>query len=465
MDTHIYLQEYIQTALTSESLPKPDPMRANGNYEVLTSLYEAHRLTGSEGANKAWKTIIHLRPELIEVFPLYEPTRVKLPIEDVWALRRATSGQPFDPTVKTSPLIRLMIQTLKPRELEQFLMADAQLFDDMLGLDPDVKPHDQIAAGLLIPFGKLEDLPLPPYAIDRYPIYERGLNLIYGLPGVGKSFIAVDFLGHVAASNPDKAVIYVAPEGWSSIPARWKAWCLNYGKTPENILLMRQSLRVTNARQLEAFKDEIAELGLDVHFIVFDTLARAMVGDNENDTREMNLFIDTLDHMRDELDCGMLLVHHVNKLGQLRGSTALDGALDSIIRVNKEDSQLVLHNRQDKGGKNRHRPEADPIYLNLKTVEVQMRGLVDNAGVVEVVERRDPAESADTLNPRQRELLEALDGYGEGMTVSQIYDATNIPKPTIYRYLKQLGAADYLNHNRNTDQIAITDKGRSTYRS
>src|SRR5690606_30978622 len=108
-------------------------------------------------------------------------------------------------------------------------------------------------AKLLILFEELEDLPLPPYAVDRYPIYEKGVNLLYGLPGIGKSFIALDFIGHVAAKHPDKAVIYIAPEGWSSIPVRWKAWCKHYSISPVNTFIMRQPLRLSKHDEINAF--------------------------------------------------------------------------------------------------------------------------------------------------------------------------------------------------------------------
>jgi predicted transcriptional regulator len=466
MNAQPFLREYIKSALTNEHLDPPDDFPCE-NPEVADKLYQAHKKGGISAAHDAWRFIIRHQPELAEVYPYSDPIGVKLKQEDVWAIRRVLAKMPLDPALNVSPVVKLMIKAMGRNELQRLVMIDGTLAEDVTRIDPN-EPIGGSAGGykLLIPFGDLEDMPLPAYAIDRYPIYERGVNMIYGTPGVGKSFIATDFIGHIAVKNPDKAIIYVAPEGWSSIPARWKAWCQHNGvdPTPPNAILMHQALRLTKPEQVAQFTDEIKAHDLKVHFIVFDTLARAMVGDNENDSREMNLFIDTLDRLRAELDCGVLLIHHVNKLGGLRGSTVLDGALDSLIKVTKEGEQLVLHNRGDKGGKNRHRPEADPVYLKLVTVEVEMRGEVDNAGVVELIEKADTVPSYMTISKRQLELLEVLDSEEKGMTVNRLFEVTQIPKPTIYRYVKQLGRGGYLHHDRSRDQVVITDNGRTVYR-
>lgn len=385
--------------------------------------------------------------------------------EDALAIRRHLARSAFVSFENVSPLVRSLLDVLTPEQLSALINNDVMLMRAVYAQDTDGDKLESTNHALLLRFNELEDLPLPPYAIDRYPIYERGVNLLYGLPGIGKSFIAVDFIGHLAVAQPNKAIIYIAPEGWSSIPVRWKAWCKHYRAEPKNTYIMRQSLRLSDASAINAFKEACQSiLKSKVHFIVIDTLARAMTGDNENDTREMNLVIDATERLRADLDCGVLFIHHVNKQGLLRGSTVLEGALDSVIKVQRDERQLVLFNAQDKGGKNRHREEMPPIYLNMIDMEIEAGGTTSLARVIEVGEKVIQTPSQDTLTARQKELLEALDGYDNGMTVKQLQETTSIPKPTIYRYAKLLQQAGYLKHDREKDSLLITNNGKSAYR-
>jgi hypothetical protein len=62
-----YSQEYVQNVLSNKQIAPPDRSRANGTYEGLVSLYDAHRAGGVEGARVAWDVIKTLRPELAKL--------------------------------------------------------------------------------------------------------------------------------------------------------------------------------------------------------------------------------------------------------------------------------------------------------------------------------------------------------------------------------------------------------------
>lgn len=59
-----YSIEYLQHALQRDTINPPDHLQANGTYEVLYSVYEAHKLNGPSGARVAWNMIKRVRPEL-----------------------------------------------------------------------------------------------------------------------------------------------------------------------------------------------------------------------------------------------------------------------------------------------------------------------------------------------------------------------------------------------------------------
>lgn len=59
-----YSIEYLQHALQRDTINPPDQTQANGTYEVLRSIYEAHNMNGVSGARIAWNMIKRVRPEL-----------------------------------------------------------------------------------------------------------------------------------------------------------------------------------------------------------------------------------------------------------------------------------------------------------------------------------------------------------------------------------------------------------------
>lgn len=58
-----YASEYIRAALGQDKVEAPDQERANGTWEVLTSIYEAHQRGGTGSAKTAWETAKKFRPE------------------------------------------------------------------------------------------------------------------------------------------------------------------------------------------------------------------------------------------------------------------------------------------------------------------------------------------------------------------------------------------------------------------
>jgi len=69
---------------------------------------------------------------------------------------------------------------------------------------------------------------------------------------------------------------------------------------------------------------------------IIDTQARVTVGAEENSSRDMGKFVDSLEHLRARQATTMLPVHHEPRNGEnLRGSVALDGAAAFSAAVKK----------------------------------------------------------------------------------------------------------------------------------
>ena len=74
-----------------------------------------------------------------------------------------------------------------------------------------------------------------------------------------------------------------------------------------------------------------------VRLIVLDTLARVMPGADENAASDMGVTVDRVERIKNETGAAIIIVHHAGKAQGAgpRGSSALYGAVDTVIEVKK----------------------------------------------------------------------------------------------------------------------------------
>jgi hypothetical protein len=288
-----------------------------------------------------------------------------------------------------------------------------------------------------------------------YAIYLKGLNVIYGKPGSGKTFIALDFVNRVSLAHPDNAVVFTAGEGVSGLRPRQMAWEQHYKQHVSNLHVYDEALPLLNPDSIEEFK--FWAYDINPIFIVIDTLARAMLGENENDTAVMGKFIAQCDILMRDLDCGILLVHHTNRMGYLRGSIALDGGADSMLKIHAEDDVHIVYNSLDNGGKNKHSEEAPALYL--RKLPVQLEGMKDSAVMVKSEKIIDEIEEGDALTDNQMKILRVMFGH-EYMIINDIIEQSGVHRRTVYRNIKKLVDAEYIQAY-GSDSYKLTDKATS----
>jgi hypothetical protein len=80
---------------------------------------------------------------------------------------------------------------------------------------------------------------------------------------------------------------------------------------------------------------QAAAVGPDI--VILDTLHGATAGADENSARDMGVVLGSVRYIRAALGCAVLLVHHANKSGGYRGSSALHGAVDLMVRCEQDD--------------------------------------------------------------------------------------------------------------------------------
>lgn len=201
-------------------------------------------------------------------------------------------------------------------------------------------------------------------------LQRRSHAVMYGAPGEGKTFVALDAAYHVAAGrewNGHKvhqgAVLYLAYEGIGGMAKRAAALLQHYGDTdvPLYIHGSDYNLRETAGRQ--ALAEDLAALPEKPALVVIDTLARAMKGGDENSAQDMGALNDAVSALIESTGACVMLIHHSgkNKAGGARGSSALLGAIDTELEV---DSRQVFSRKQ------RDVELCDPIGFKLVPVMI-----------------------------------------------------------------------------------------------
>jgi hypothetical protein len=212
---------------------------------------------------------------------------------------------------------------------------------DFAGLEDD-EPESEREAELprhSLSIGELLALPQPEWLLEgALPL--GSLGVLYGPPKSAKTFLALDLALSVATGRKEMhgiklrrgRVLYVLAEGGAPMMGeRAKAWLNSREIADADIRVLPRAINLANA---DAVSDLIATEGSDWDLVVFDTLARCMNGD-ENSVKDMSSAINGCDFIRQETGGAVLLVHHAGKDQSkgMRGSTALLGAVDSVMRM------------------------------------------------------------------------------------------------------------------------------------
>ena len=200
--------------------------------------------------------------------------------------------------------------------------------------------------------GILEMPPMVPIVEDF--LFADTLAEMVGGAGSFKSFQALGIAEAVAGGHDWQGrktkrmpTLCITPEGASGLRKRVKA--LQIAKQrPCQARFILQAVQMHRPDDVDALLFAIAELPEVPGLIIIDTLARCFVGGDENSAKDAGLFIDGLDRIRTATGATVLVVHHVGKSGDARGSSAFPGAFDTIIEAKRHDTIITLKNSKQK---------------------------------------------------------------------------------------------------------------------
>jgi len=192
------------------------------------------------------------------------------------------------------------------------------------------------------------------------------LCMLYGPPGTGKTFVAIDMIfalclgqrwaGRFDVSRP-AAVAYCAGEGTGGLPQRFAAASEFYGvsELPNFTFFATTPQLHPKAATAETIRQFIhdwqAREGGPLDLLVVDTFHSAIMGAEENSATDTGLILGALKLAQKALGCTVMLLHHTNKNGQQeRGSSALRGAMDSMIGIAECGHKFLLSCEKLKDG-------------------------------------------------------------------------------------------------------------------
>lgn len=193
---------------------------------------------------------------------------------------------------------------------------------------------------------------------DTGLITAHGLSMIYGAPGSGKSFITLDMAlcqahGIDWQGMPTKQgdVLYIAGEGVAGYGKRIKAW-----KTSHNLgvsghfHMLPVAVNFRDQADIEKLIRSIERLDRKWTCIYVDTLARALLGADENSSQEAGLAVAAADALKHKFECAVVFVHHAGKNSErgARGSSAILGGVDASIAVTKDESLVTMSVQKQK---------------------------------------------------------------------------------------------------------------------
>lgn len=250
----------------------------------------------------------------------------------------------------------------------------------------------------------------PPDWLLRGMLERDSFALVFGDPGCGKSFLAIDWAcriatgtpwrGHAVSSSP---VVYIAGEGQQGFGRRIRAWSEHNGVSLADApLYVAPAVAIPDAGQVAELMQAIESLGEPPALIVLDTLARCFGGGDENSTQDMSKFVSACDTIRQRYHCTILVVHHTGHAdkSRARGAIALKAALDAEYRLAK-DGGLVLRATKMKDAET-----PAPVAMELSMVDLP--GILDDYGnpvtsaAIEMIDADTGAivSKAKTIRPR-----------------------------------------------------------------
>lgn len=276
---------------------------------------------------------------------------------------------------------------------------------------------------------------------DLLPANE--LILLAAGPRAGKSLLSMLLAKSVATGESfldrpvtQGAVLYVRCED-APVKIKQRQQAQGWGEDIPVYWLDRFKLSETS--QLRELAEE-----LDARLIVLDTLSRIRDDGTTESSAEMSRVLEPLQELAEDVNCSIVLVHHTGKVNvdnanaidvfdTIRGSSAIRATCrgSMVLAADSDCYRLCAENGYGKIDLK--------IRLDGSTLEWKLLG------------RWTEAISSD-----QRTTVEDYINKVGQATLDQIFEDTQIPKPSLYKVLSRLARENFIVKSGNRRQVLYT---------
>lgn len=211
----------------------------------------------------------------------------------------------------------------------------------------------------------------------------RGFIVLWGPPGSGKTFAAIDLVASVCQGIPWAGrrtkrgnVVYIAAEG--QLGNRLSAYLEHHGlEDLPNLRVLPSAVNLLDpGADLQPLLASLSVLALEtggIAMVVVDTLNRVMPGGDENSSQDMGSVIAAAKAIEDEFACAVLFVHHCGKdeTRGSRGHSSLKGATDAEISVKRDGDIRTITAEKVRDG------EDGEVLMTFRLQSVDLGPMID----------------------------------------------------------------------------------------
>jgi hypothetical protein len=301
------------------------------------------------------------------------------------------------------------------------LATHPALSDPSKGALEIAKRLSKAPAFAFTPLSHLKARPRPKWLIQDVLI-EATAVVLSGDSQSFKTFSALDMALCVATGTPwhgrpvqSGAVVYIAAEGGWTLRDRLEAWETGRGiEAPEERFhLLEVPVSIGDVATVASFSTFIQERA--PRLVVIDTLSACAEGLKENASEDMATFVRHMKAIARATGAAVVVIHHNNKGGDLRGAVSLKNDADTHITFERQGEEEELTTLVSCS---KHRGRHFPKFA-LKGEEVWLSEPDEHGRPVSslIFDRCDVPESSARAHPNaqrgnktRERLLELFDG-------------------------------------------------------
>ena len=199
--------------------------------------------------------------------------------------------------------------------------------------------------------------PLPPIDwVIKDLIPAGSLTVVYGDAGSKKTYAMIDAAMCIATGDPWLAyetiqgpILYIDEEmGYRNFTGRvYETLNAHDGneETPFHYITL-SGFDLIESKDVIQAERMIQKLG--IRFVVVDALMDVVPDADENSVRDMQPALRMLRMLADNTNAAFVVIHHANKKGGYRGTTAIKGAVDLLLEISSEQKSNLINFKTEK---------------------------------------------------------------------------------------------------------------------